>query len=156
MYARTLGAETYTPQMVIDGRSQVLGSDAKTVASTIARAAARPKSGVRILSATRDGNEATIGIAVDALVSGKKEVWIAIADDHDQSSVRKGENTGRTLNHVAVVRSLTKAGTVTKSAGLEKTMRVPLGSQDAEMRVVVFVAESGGPVTGLAMERIRQ
>jgi hypothetical protein len=154
-YARAMGAETYTPQLVIDGRSQVLGSDAKAVVSAVTRAAARPKSGVRIVSATRDGEEAVIGIAVDALASGKKDVWVAIADDHDQSSVRKGENSGRTLNHVAVVRSLTKAGNVSKSAGLEKTVRVPSGSREADMRVVVFVADSGGPVTGLAMERIR-
>jgi hypothetical protein len=125
MYAHALLTETFTPQLVIDGRTQVLGSDEKTVESAIARAATRPKSGVRIVSAKRDGNEAVVGLAVDALSSGKKDVWVAIADDRDETSVRKGENSGRTLRHVAVVRSLTKAGTVTKAAGLDKTLRVP-------------------------------
>lgn len=155
MYAHTFVADKYTPQVVIDGRWQVLGSDPKEVESAIARAAARPKSAVRIVSATRDGKEAIIGITADALASGKKDVWIAIADDHDQTDVRKGENAGRTITHVSVVRSLSKAGTVSKSAAFEKTVRVPLTAPEADMRVVVFVAELGGPVLGLAMERLR-
>jgi len=143
--------ESYTPQMIIDGRTEVLGSDEKAIQSAVAKAAARPKLPVRIVSAKRDGKEAVVSIAVGA---GKGDVWVAIADDRDQSSVRNGENKGRTLNHVAVVRSLGKVGAVTKAAGLEKTVRVPLISQAEGMRVVVFVAESGGPVMGSAMQEL--
>ena len=154
MYGHALIADKYTPQLVVDGRWQVLGSDEKEVESAIARAVAKPKSAVRIVSATRDGKEAIIGVAVGALASGKKDVWVALADDRDESSVRKGENAGRTIAHVSVVRSLSKAGTVTKAAAFEKTVRVPLPASAGEMRVVVFVAEFGGPVAGVAMERL--
>ena len=153
MYAHSLMAEKFTPQVVIGGRSQFSGGDGKAILAAIAREAARPKTAVRIVAANRDGNEAMIGLAV-GVASGKADVWIAMADDRDQSNVRSGENSGRTLNHVAVVRSLGKVGTVTKAAGFEKTVRVPLNSQTADMRVVVFVAESGGPVLGSAMERL--
>jgi hypothetical protein len=153
MYAHSLLGEKFTPQVVIGGRSQFSGNDGKAILAAIAREAARPKTAVRIVAANRDGNEAMIGLAV-GVASGKADVWIAMADDRDQSNVRSGENSGRTLNHVAVVRSLGKVGTVTKAAGFEKTVRVPLNSQTADMRVVVFVAESGGPVLGSAMERL--
>jgi hypothetical protein len=155
MYAHAFVADKYTPQLVIDGRWQVLGSDEKEVESAIARAVAKPKSAVRIVSATRDGKEAIVAVAADALASGKKDVWVAIADDRDQTDVRKGENAGRTIAHVSVVRSLVKAGTVTKSAVFEKTVRVPLTAPEGEMRVVVFVADFGGPVVGLATDRLR-
>ncbi len=155
IYAHALQADKYTPQIVIDGRWQVLGSDEKEIESAIARAAAKPKSAVRIVTAKRDDNEAVIAVAVDALASGKKDVWVAIADDRDETNVRKGENAGRTLRHVSVVRSLTKAGTVSKSAAFEKTVRVPLTAPAADMHVVVFVAEQGGPVQGLAMEKLQ-
>lgn len=155
LYAHALQADKYTPQMVIDGRWQVLGSDEKEIESAIARAVAKPKSGVRIVTAKRDDKEAVIRVAVDALASGKKDVWVAIADDRDETSVRKGENAGRTLRHVSVVRSLTKAGTVTKSAAFEKTVRVPLNAATPDMHVVVFVAELGGPVQGLAAEKLQ-
>jgi hypothetical protein len=155
MYAHAFVAETFTPQMVIDGRWQVLGSDEKAIEAAVQRAAAKPKSGVRIVSATRDGYEAVIGVAADALASGKKDVWIAIADDRDETAVRKGENAGRTLRHVSVVRSLIKAGTATKAAAFEKTVHVPLTAPTADMRVVVFVGEFGGPVVGLATARLQ-
>jgi hypothetical protein len=154
LYAHALNAETYTPQLVVDGRSEVLGSDRKAIESAVARAASKPKSGLRIVSATRDGSEAVISISAAALASGKRDVWVAIADDLNESSVRKGENAGRTLSHVAVVRTLTKAGTVTKAAAFDKTIRVPLTSSQGEMRVVVFVAQFGGPVEGLATTRL--
>jgi hypothetical protein len=155
MYAHALQGEKYTPQLVVDGRWQVLGSDWKAIEAAVTRAVAHPKCAVRIVTATRDGKEAVIGVSVDALASGKKDVWIAIADDRDETNVRKGENAGRTLAHVSVVRSLSKAGTVTKSTAFEKTVHVPLNAPAADMRVVVFVAESAGPVAGLAMERLQ-
>jgi hypothetical protein len=154
IYAHALQADKYTPQIVIDGRWQLLGSDEKAIESAVTRAAAKPKSGVRIVSATRDGNTAVIELAADALQSGKKDVWIAIADDHDERSVAKGENAGRTLRHVSVVRSLTKAGTVNKSAPFEKTVHIPLTEPTTDMRVVVFVADFGGPVAALTTERL--
>lgn len=154
MYARSLVAEDFTPQLVIDGRSQFVGSDEKAILASIAKAASRSKTALRIVSAKREGNEAVIGIEVPAQSSGKADVWVAIADDRDQSSVRKGENSGRTLTHVAVVRSLRKVGTVTKAAGFEKSVRIPLASQATEMRAVVFVAENGGPIVGAAMQQL--
>jgi len=155
MYGHSLVAESYTPQVVIDGRKEVLGSDEKAIQAAIAKAAARPKIAVRIVAAKREGNEAVVNVTVGAPTSSKADVWVAIADDRDQSSVRNGENKGRTLNHVAVVRSLAKVGTVTKSAGFEKELRVPLPAQAADRRVVVFVAESGGPVVGSAMQELQ-
>ncbi len=154
LYAHALNGETFTPQMAVDGRWLVLGNDQKAVESAIARAAAHPKPTIHIAKATRDGNVALIDISADALSLGKKDVWVAIADDRDETSVQKGENAGRTLTHVSVVRSLTKGGTIPKSAAFEKTVRVPLTAPAADMRVVVFVAEFGGPVLALAMEKL--
>jgi hypothetical protein len=153
IYAHALQSEKYTPQLVIDGRWQVLGSDQKAVESAVARAAAKPKAGIRIASATRDGNDAVIALAVDALPSGKKDIWIALADDRDETNVRKGENAGRTIAHVAVVRSLIKAGKASKQP-FQQTVRVPINAPTASMRVVVFTADFGGPVTALATERL--
>src|SRR5437016_11730232 len=50
-YARTLHAESFTPQLVIDGSEQMNGSDAKSIAAAIAHAAGHPKLPVRIVEA---------------------------------------------------------------------------------------------------------
>jgi hypothetical protein len=151
MYARQLFAETFTPQIVIDGRTQFVGGDEKDIEASIAVAAKRAKTPVRIVRASRDGADAVIDVAVSP---GKGDVWVALADDRDLSSVKRGENSGRTLEHVAVVRNLSKVGAATKASGFEKTLHVPLRAQTGGMRVVVFVADSNGAVLGSAMQEL--
>src|SRR5437016_3184651 len=121
-YARILGSDVYTPQLVIDGRVQLNGSDAGSIRAAITRAAAKPKLLVHIVQATREGAEAVIHLSVPVLPSGKSGVWVAVADESDQSSVSKGENSGRNLEHVAVVRNLTQVGSVSKAAGFDQTV----------------------------------
>src|SRR5436305_7163041 len=93
-YSRAVGAEVYTPQLVIDGRQAVVGNDVDAVRSAIARAAARPKLPVRIAQAKRDGGQAAVTVSIAPLAKGKAEVWVAIADEADRSSVSRGENSG--------------------------------------------------------------
>lgn len=150
-YARLLGSEVYTPQLVIDGRVQLNGSDARDIQSAIARAAAKPKLPVHIVQVSREAGDAVVQVSIPALPSGKSSVWVAIADETDQSSVSKGENSGRKLAHVAVLRSLSKVGSVSKSEGFEQTVRLPLNSSNpGASRVVVWVAQPSNPVLGAA------
>jgi len=151
-YAHLLEAEVYTPQIVIDGRVQLNGSDARDIQAAVAKAAAKPKVPVEIVQATREGGDAVVHVSIPPLPSGKSDVWVAVADESDQSSVAKGENAGRRLAHVAVVRSLTKAGSVSKSAGFDRTLRLPLAAANpGASRVVVWVAQPLSAVTGAAM-----
>ena len=152
-YARVLGADVYTPQLVIDGRDAFVGSDARPIEAAIARAAARTKTPVRITGASRESAEAVVSISIPALAKGKADVWVALADESDRSSVQRGENSGRTLDHVAVLRSLHKVASVGKSEGFEKTVRLPVSP--AASRVVVFVQAYGGPVLGADSVAIR-
>jgi hypothetical protein len=152
-YARLMGSEVYTPQLIIDGRVQLNGSDAKDIQAAIAHAAARPKLPVRIVQATREatreGDNAVVHLSVPALPSGRSDVWVAVADESDQSSVTKGENSGRRLAHVAVVRSLTKVGSVSKTEGFDQTVRLPLTPANTSgSRIVVFVAQSHSSIMG--------
>ena len=73
MYTR----ESYTPEMVIDGRKEVLGSDEKAIQAAVAKAVARPKLPVRIVSARRDDNEAVVSVSpVISAAAGKSgRLW---------------------------------------------------------------------------------
>jgi len=149
-YARLLGSEVYTPQLVIDGRVQLNGSDGRDIQAAITRAAAKSKAPVEV-TASREGGEAVVHLSVAALASGKSDVWVAIADESDESSVNKGENSGRKLVHVAVVRSLSRVGSVSKSASFDQTVRLPLNpANHGGSRVVAWVASPSNPVLGAA------
>jgi hypothetical protein len=152
VYARVLASQVATPQIVVDGRIPVLGNDPAAVQKAIARAAERVKAPVRIAVGERTGDKASVRVSIPALAKGRAEVWVAIADEADRSSVEKGENAGRSLTHVAVVRKLTKAGRVGAEA-MEQTIEVPVAAQGT--RVIVFLTNGSGEVLGLEAAPVR-
>jgi hypothetical protein len=98
----------YTPEMVIDGRQDATGSDRATVAKLIeAQAAAGAKVPVAIKEGA--GDKYTVAIAASGHTSGAT-VWMALFDKEHATAVARGENEGRTLRDVNVVRDFRKLG----------------------------------------------
>jgi hypothetical protein len=134
----------YTPQMVVDGEAQFVGSDARRAAAEIAQAARRAKAEVKL---TRTPGSVRVEVE-GAPVFG--DVILALADEGAVSEVRAGENQGHTLRHVAIVHSLRKIGTVKRGGGFRTDIALPADA--AEQRVVVFVQDAGqGRVAGAAV-----
>jgi hypothetical protein len=145
-YARLFRLDsTYTPEMVIDGAAEFVGSDSGRAAGEIAKAARRPKAEVRL---TRISPGA-LHVEVDSAPSSG-DVMLALADPAAQSQVGGGENKGHSLTHVAVVRSIRKIGSVKRGAAFRSDITLP--PEAAAQRIVVFVQEDGqARVTGAAM-----
>ena len=151
----------YTPQMVVDGDAQLVGSDEREVIHVVDIAAKAAKLPVTLSSIQLEGNN-TLSVHVEAgpAPSGRKppsaQVWIALADDSDQSIVRHGENAGRTLAHVAVVRSLTQVGALDRGGAFSATVQVDAANAIAKhLRVIVIVQEAHqGRVIGVAEARL--
>jgi hypothetical protein len=104
-YARRLGRGTvYTPQAVVDGAVEVLGGDEAALREAILRAARAPRGTLTLRRAPE-------GVAVEGLwPGGAATVLVALVEDGVSSAVTGGENAGRTLRHVGVVRWLGTAG----------------------------------------------
>jgi hypothetical protein len=67
------------------------------------------------------------------------KVFVGIADEADESHVSAGENSGRRLEHVAVLRKLISVGTISKDAGFEGDATViPERGTSSRMRIVAF------------------
>jgi hypothetical protein len=161
-YAQRLRLDSvYTPQLIIDGGEQFVGSDEPLIRAGISRSAIHRKASVQIASAVRDGPEAVIhvissGIPTDAPFT-KADIWIALADNQGVSQVGRGENSGRMLRHVAVARSLTKIGTTTVKEGLDKIVRLPVNRRwnSDGLRVIAFVQQTGqGGIAGADLVRL--
>jgi len=152
----------YTPQIVVDGRAQLVGSDGKAAAQAIARALAAKRGLVRIdidsdvgrpFQGRRDDTGEPKRVALHVTVSdlpplGRGEhadIIVAITEDHLRSSVTRGENHGRTLTHAAVVRSMTTIGQATEGAGSARA-EIPIAAdwQRDQLKVVAFVQEQRG------------
>jgi hypothetical protein len=133
-YARHFGIEgPYTPQMVIDGVVEFNGSDKRRALDEIERERARSQGEIR-LARTPAGLE----VSVDSLARSA-DVMLALAEDNAASDVAGGENKGRSLRHVSILRSLRKIGAAKKGAAFHQTLQLP--AETSGQRVIVFAQE---------------
>src|ERR1700744_3771572 len=114
-YERVLGrAEPYTPQLIVDGTSEIRLSDRPKMAQLLKDAAASPKIPVTIDSLKIEpGAPAFLSgkITADGTAQGHTSAgFLGLALDHFESKVLRGENRGQTLTHVAVLLELIKLG----------------------------------------------
>lgn len=112
-YGRVFGEDRiYTPQAVIDGRQELVGSDRAGLERAIANAGRQPHARVT-LSVTPDSRGVPVAhVSVSDVPASVKEglrTLIVVTEDGVTSVVKRGENGGRTLHHDAVVRRLSAA-----------------------------------------------
>ncbi len=142
-YAKVFGPDrVYTPQMVVDGTAELVGSDAAGATGAIATANTAAHMVVG-LSAERRGGTVRIAVDAPAAPAGAGEaiaVVVAVVEDGLRSNVTRGENSGRTLVHVAVVRRLESIGALDRDP-FSGEGQWPLASawQPPNLRVVAFL-----------------
>ena len=161
-YAGQFGlGSVYTPQMVIDGRFEVVGSDERRAITTIESAAKTAKIPVSINSIHLEAdNMVTLHIVTGQLPSsvatGSAEVVLATADESDVSHVSRGENAGRTLKHIAVLRGLIRIGTLDRTGEFSRDVRIRIDRGNAGNSRVVAIVQEGpaGRVLGVGWARL--
>lgn len=108
-YARALGSPmVYTPQIVVDGASHVVGSNRAAVDAAIeeARAADHP---LDIGLAWAPDNSLLISIPA-ADYDGKATIWFVRYAQGGETEVGAGENAGRLLKHANIVEEIAAIG----------------------------------------------
>jgi len=152
-YVRALNLQTaYTPQMVVDGYVELKGSSSD-IEQTFAKELKAPKIPVRITSASIDAPSQQLKVKVEAEGAEKHggTVWVAVALDHAASQVSAGENSGKQLQHVAVVEELRKVGKLDKGKQFSQdvTLKLKPDTDAKNLRIIAFVQESNeGKVLG--------
>ena len=137
-------ATVYTPQMIVDGRTEFVGGDEGRAVQAIAHAARAPKADVEI-SLSGAGDSRRLQIRVDHLPSVSRgdtaQVILAVTEDGLTSRVRGGENNGHFLRHSAVVRQIGLVGTTQSGMVFNAAPELRLGRDwnPAHLRAVVFV-----------------
>lgn len=141
----------YTPQMVIDGRYELVGTDKRTAYADIARASATPKLKISLTQPRVDGNQISFHLTT-AATDAPATVYAVLAQNKGSQQVNRGENGGRTLLHVSIARTLKRVATLDsgKSFDSEVTLALPQGQAAVDMHVVAFLQQDAGAVTGIA------
>jgi hypothetical protein len=160
-YAERLGAAVYTPQLVVDGRIEVLGSDRGEVLRAIARSVQSALLPLSMRAVRRDGGAA---IHVEAESGGgNADLYIALAEDRARSQVTRGENGGHVLSHVAVARAIDRIGkwegrgaaTLDVLVASKQFPASLAGTAPGEIRIVAFLQDpQSGRILGVAHTRL--
>jgi hypothetical protein len=142
-YAQRFGTgDVYTPQLVVDGRTEVLGSDPHAITKAVENSLASPKLPVT-LTATRAGKNGTVRI--DTPTTSNADLYLVLAADRARTEVPNGENAGRTLTHVAVAYSFQQV-----ASGRDLNVHLK-----GETRVIAILRDrKTGQVLGVSQTRL--
>lgn len=122
----------YTPQVVVNGRTECVGSQEREVVSRITDALETEPAGrvsLALGERTPDGHlKVKVGARLaKAAGKGDLDLWVAVYESELTTPVKSGENASRTLRNDRVVRRLEKAFTIPAAAGSEKSAELTLG-----------------------------
>jgi hypothetical protein len=158
---RFAAKQIYTPQMVVDGRDQFVGSDAGAARKAIAKAARTPKAKVDVSVEIPGAIEVTVRVAGlrQAGLRQPASLVLAITEDGLSSNVRQGENSGRHLSHAAVVRAMGAARAIEPTADtvdVKLPVQLEASWSRDHVHVVAFVQErESGRVLGAGTAALR-
>jgi hypothetical protein len=152
----------YTPQAVVDGQFQMVGSDRAAVRRAIQAAARSVKAAVSLNPQPSGANEARATVIVDVptglAANHSLDVMYGMVERNLVTNVRSGENGGHVLKHGAVARSLESAGTIKPTErAFSKAVSLPIGAswKKADLQLVAFVQDrTTGQVIGAAVHTL--
>lgn len=146
--------EPYTPEMIVDGEYEFTGNDRARAEDALKKAAALPTVAVRISSVALQGDKLQAHIETDA-VPDKADVMVALVLEHAESQVRRGENGGHHLEHVAVATIFSKIGRTDKGRPFSKDINFGSKALSQPCRLIAFLQGPGqGKILGAAVEKI--
>lgn len=132
--------QVYTPQVVVQGRRDAIGSDRGAVLAAIA-AVAHDRVQVPVTLSEQDG-AASFLIGAGA---GSGTIWLIGFDRYHLTRIRAGENGGRTLGHSNVVREIASAG-AWEGRAVRATAPKPNGE-----RIALLLQSAEGLILGAAV-----
>jgi hypothetical protein len=151
-YARRFQLDSnYTPQMVVDGNAQFVGTDTAQAQQAIARAARSPKLALSIQALMLSHHRIIGHVTLPVSIPAGAELYAAVVQPMASTQVMRGENGGRTLHHVSIVRSLQRISVLSSGTSASFSVPVPQGLGNTDLHVVIFLQTKGqGPILAAA------
>jgi len=134
-YARVLGTGAYTPQVIVNGLDETVGSREEDLAERIAQQVSREPAATIALEVDLDGTKLRVRPTVHDAPEGAT-TWLALTRRSSGNHVPAGENAGRDLRHAHVVLVLEEA-----PPGEPATLELPAGLDAGDAAVTAFLQD---------------
>lgn len=134
----------YTPQMIVDGEKEFVGSNFDTARNAVSDAAKNPKAKIEITpqSAQKNQNARLTLKITDLPAHENSDVWLVTAEDNLQTAVERGENRDKTLKHTSIAREMRIIGEVNSTAktfNVETEYQIQPEWNRKNLKLIVFV-----------------
>ena len=147
-YSTTINnSSVYTPQLVINGTKEFVGSDNTKISSEIENALKQnPALSITINKTERTGNKLSINYSLDKTYNNTT-LQSALVQKQEFTNILKGENRGLKLTNYNVVRDFISIPAKDKTAFID--LQIPAGYNEKDFSIVVFVQEdASGKIIG--------
>ena len=135
--------QVFTPEVVVNGRADVVGTDRGELEALIKREARAEDSGPAV---EIKGDSVTVGSGKGN--SDRADVWLVRYNPNiEEVPIKRGENGGRTLPHKNVVKELVKLG---DWSGSQRSYEIPDAKQDGLREAVLVQDGPGGAILASA------
>lgn len=136
--------QIYTPQAIINGKSEFVGSEESQIRLAILKQLATNSGMMLTLQAKQSEKEVQVSYQTTGAPKGSI-IAIAIVQKNAQSKVIRGENAGRELSHVQIVRKLqNNVLSATGNGMITVALPKDFNTQDFEILGLIQDKNNGG------------
>lgn len=152
-YASALNAGVYTPQLVINGQSEMVGSDAGKINNTLKKVWAEERATeVSIQSVRMENGTAIINYTLKGNLTNAS-LNIAIVEKKTVTAIKTGENSGVTLSGTNVVRNFQTLSNV-KEGGNSYSIQVPSDIDKNNVAFVLYLQKASSEITAASQAAV--
>ncbi len=140
-YASALNSGVYTPQLVVNGESEMVGSDENKISAALDKVqSTQPEANLSINNAKQENGKVTINFTASGKTNNS-DLNIALAEKKAITNIKAGENGGVTLTNYNVVRNF-KARQQFKVGENAADIDIPAGLDPKNISVVLFLQKN--------------
>ena len=145
----------YTPQMVIDGRLEGVGSRTRDISSKIGRVGAMSLADRASIPINLDTETGTLSVRIEGGTAPEDgDIWLVTYEEEKTTSIPRGENAGKTLTEYNIVRGVWRLG-AWNGAPFSTTVRVKDPEVQTDKAVILLQEKGQGPIYGAALASLR-
>lgn len=139
----------YTPQAVVNGRKEFVGSNkSKLISSIDEQLNEKPTASINLKATADDPGKINVSYSSESSNSKNEQLILLIVQKMATNKIKRGENEGRTLHHINIVREFYKLSNPVKEE--KKTFTLPTDLKKEDVFITAFIQNTKtGKITGL-------